>query len=248
MTTPDELSALTLEPKFYAQKVAGALLKGIPFFGPSLEHYIFGSLAEVRFRRVEATLREVAEGVHAIRTESESLSNEDFVQLLESVLPSVAKATRESRRARFRDLLIQAGTLCPGAAEWASANFAARLLEELPDSALEIIAIIARATRMAEQRDWMLVRSPSTQFVPANTFSWDSPVLGDFPLGFDWIVVEEAARLLRERRIIRYASHDARGGFGSVSIAELGKFLVYWTVRQADGTNAFADGSSFAPP
>ena len=60
---------------------------------------------------------------------------------------------------------------------------------------------------------------------------YDNPGEPQQVIPYQWPVVEYWARWLRENRLIGYASHDARGGFGDVAVAELGAFLLRWVLR-----------------
>jgi hypothetical protein len=79
-----------------------------------------------------------------------------------------------------------------------------------------------------------LVSQPVSQIVPQREFDWDAPQLFGATIDYDWILVEQHARHLRELRLIWYNSHDAPGGFGGLSLAPLGQFLVAWTIRSED--------------
>jgi hypothetical protein len=113
-----------------------AMIKAIPFIGEPLNHFIFGPLAEARWRRYEQTLREVAEAVGS----QAHVATEDFVALLEKVGPRVAREVSERRRGFFRDLLINAATVEPGNVRWADANLAADMIVEIDPPGLAILA------------------------------------------------------------------------------------------------------------
>jgi hypothetical protein len=49
--------------------IEGALL-AIPYIGGSLAHFVFGPLKELRWKRVEATLQEVAEALGRLKAKS----------------------------------------------------------------------------------------------------------------------------------------------------------------------------------
>jgi hypothetical protein len=205
--------------------VQGVLL-GIPVFGPSLAHFIFGPMAELRMQRFEKTLSEVAAAVKD-RASQTAMANERFVELLESVAAPLSRSIDEGKRLRFRDLLTNAAQLRPDDAQWEAAALAARLLSEIDAPGLAILAAISQA---GSEQSVSLVSRPRCQVV-CGRFDWERPGEPQHALAFEWPIADYWARVLRERRMIRYASHDSRGGFGDVQLAELGAFLIRWTMR-----------------
>ncbi|HUT58420.1 MAG TPA: hypothetical protein VNA25_11300 [Phycisphaerae bacterium] len=224
MTEADE-PRLSLRDK--AIIAAQGALMAVPFVGSSLEHFIFGPLTELRFRRLEQTLSEVTESLGAEK--AQAAVNERFATLLESVAPELGRSVSEGKRQRFRDLLINAAELPEESDEWEEAALASKLLQEMETPALAILAGIARCEPSARAT---LTSQPVSQVV-CGEFDYDNPGEPQHVLPYDWVVVEFWARWLRERRIIHYSSHDARGGFGGVAMADLGRFLVKWTMRDA---------------
>lgn len=81
-----------------------------------------------------------------------------------------------------------------------------------------------------------IVSLPRAQVVNPDNFLWDSPSLGLLVIDYDWPVVEEWTRRLREKRLIGFGSSDARGDFRGVFLTELGKMLVEWTVGERSTT------------
>jgi hypothetical protein len=104
-----KLPALTEKEKAVIG-IEGGLL-AIPFVGPSLAHFLSAPLTELRWKRVEATLREVAEMLGS--KNANSMVNEEFANLLENVLPDLSRATDEEKRERFRDLLTMLPSFPP---------------------------------------------------------------------------------------------------------------------------------------
>ena len=78
----------SLSVKDYSINAFQAILKGIPYIGASLEQFIFGPLNELRMKRIETTLSEIAEALKN-KSVNPDLSNEDFINLLESVAPDM---------------------------------------------------------------------------------------------------------------------------------------------------------------
>jgi hypothetical protein len=77
--------------------VQGTLL-AIPYVGSALERFVFGGLAELRMKRVEHTLAEIA--VTLGEKKASLLVSEDFVNLLEDMAPHLARESDENRRQR----------------------------------------------------------------------------------------------------------------------------------------------------
>jgi hypothetical protein len=71
------------------------------------------------------------------------VDSEQFVELLEAVTPSLVRATRNEKRERFRDLLLNTATLPPDSADWEKAKLAGQLLTELEAPALAVLASMA---------------------------------------------------------------------------------------------------------
>lgn len=205
----------------------GALL-AIPYVGSALERFVFGGLAELRMKRVENTLAEIV----TILGEKKAslLVTENFVNLLEDVAPSLARESNEDRRRRFRDLLTNAAECPADSSEWEEAELASLLLKELQPPGLSILAALAREPG----EPYTLTSRPVSQ-VYRGSFDWDNPGEPQCILPYSWVVVEYWARLLRDRQLIHYQSVDARGGFGEVRLAERGRFLVKWTLRDEEG-------------
>jgi hypothetical protein len=203
-----------------------AVLKGIPYLGETLDQFIFGRLDELRFKRFESALTEIAERLKESNRCSR-VDSEQFVNLLETVAPNLVRATEKEKRECFRDLLLNAATLEQSSAEWEKAKLAGQLLTELEAPALAIITSLAH---YVEKHPAFIVSLPSPQVVNPDTFSWESPMLSLLAIQYDWPVVEEWTHRLREKRLIGFSSSDARGGFGGVFLTELGKMLVEWTV------------------
>ena len=94
-----------------------AMLRAVPVIGSSLEHFLFGPASELRLRRLDRTLKEVAEELRA-RGASPRVDTEEFARLLEGVLPRLSRATNEDVRMRLRDLLLNATALPAASPRW----------------------------------------------------------------------------------------------------------------------------------
>lgn len=127
-----------------------SVLLGIPYIGASLERAIFGASTERRQRRFEQTLFEVGQRLADLEATAR-VESDQFVRLLESVSEPIASAVTSERRARFRDLLVNAAREEHSDAEWEEAVLAADLLERIADPGLEIVATIWRYSTAEEE-------------------------------------------------------------------------------------------------
>jgi len=66
--------------------------------------------------------------------------------------------------------------------------------------------------------------------VDLNHHDWEKVANPYHALHYDWTVIEEWVRRLKEMRLIGPGSGDARGGFGAVQFSSLARLLVRWTV------------------
>jgi hypothetical protein len=213
----------------HARNVGRALVRGLPYVGSALEQLLFGLADEIRWRRLEAVLTEFSD--HLKRAGATAPTAEEFATLFERVAPSLAREPSPDRRERFRDLLLQAATIPTNAPAWSDVDLAATLLIETAAPGLAIIAAVARSKFSQPS----LVALPAPQLVDELFFLWENPVLGGELVPYEWPVVEEWARRLKERRLLAYQSHDARGGFGRVSLTSLGNHLVRWSLSSSAG-------------
>lgn len=217
-----------LEPMFYAKNTVQAALQAIPYVGGTLVQFAYGPCQERRLRRIEHTLTEVA---LAIGPEaSAQLINEQFINLLESVLPALSRATEEAKRTGFRDLLKNAGKLSQEDARWSEATLASQILMELDAPALSILAAMASCTDAAAIGVTIASR-PVPQIFEGH-FDYDTTKEIQHSLPYQWVVVEHWCRLLQEHNLIEFGSMDARGGFGAARLKPLGAFLISWIVSE----------------
>ena len=217
-----------LSHRDYLVNTSQAILKGIPYIGGSLEQFIFGPLNELRMRRIESTLQEIAEILQQ-KELTAYVENEYFVNLLEVVVPSLSRSINEDRRQRFRDLLLNAAHTPPNDSDWEEAKLTFQLLDSIDGPGLAILAGISKSSSNSVS----LVSKPTCQVFDGD-FDFDNPLGPHHILPYKWPMIEEWARRLNEMRLIGYGSHDARGGFGHVYIRDLGKILVKWTVSEYD--------------
>ena len=110
---------------------------------------------------------------------------------------------------------------------WEEAELAATLLREIGTPGL---VILTAAANIEEGEILTLTSRPVPQFA-RGTFDYDKPGDPQHVIPYEWPVVEYWARWLREKRLLRFSSHDARGGFNGVTLSELGTFLVSWVLK-----------------
>jgi hypothetical protein len=87
-----------------ALNVFQGLIRGIPYIEEGLEQMFF-SAQELRIKGFEATLCEAA-AIVKDRAARPGLNAEELANLLEDVLPRLARSISEDARARFRDPTI----------------------------------------------------------------------------------------------------------------------------------------------
>jgi len=215
-----------LEKKDYGVNAVQAIVKGIPYVGASLDQFIFGPLQEKRLRRIEATLHEIANSLG--ETESIKMVSEEFVTLLELVAPELSRSVGENKRERFRDLLFKAAHTCADPTQWAEANLAASILNEIDEPGLCLLAAVGRTKR---HHPVTIASVPCPQ-VAVGEFNYESPGEPQHALPYQWPVIEYWATKLRDQRIILFQSQDARGGFGHVILGPMGEFLIEWLLSE----------------
>ncbi len=251
---PEGLERLSRQDQ--AANVLQGVLKSVPYIGPAIEQFIYGPAVELRFRRIEQTLTEVAEALEAGK-QTPNVSSEEYASLLESVLPRVGRATNEDVRLRFRDLLLNTAPLGTGSSEWEDASLARTLLEEIDAPGLAVMAALGRCPEAnrpeTSDHPWpnvSLVSRPFPQLV-VGEFDYNHPHEAGTRIAYDWATVEEWVHRLREKRLLGYSSSDARGGFGGMYLNRLGLLLIRWTLTTNDrprATGDAADGLTVAAP
>jgi len=201
------------------------VLMAIPFVGPSLAHFVSEPLTELRLKRVEESLKEVAEALGDVK--AKFMVNEEFVNLLENVLPDLSRATDEERRQRFRDLLTNAAELATSGG-WEEARLAAELLKQIDTPGLVVLSELAKLNKGETAT---LASRPVPQLARGSSFDYDNPPAPQRRILFDWQVVDYWTQQLRENGLLLFHSGDERGGFGNIYLTERGWFLVKWTLR-----------------
>jgi hypothetical protein len=138
----------------------------IPYVGPS---FVSASLTELRLKRVEKTLKEVAQKLG--NKKAKNIVNEEFVILLESVSPDLSRATDEEKRQRFRDLLTNAAELAPSKG-WEEARLAAELLKKIDTPGLVVLSELAK---LDKGETATLASRPVPQLARGSSFDYDKP-------------------------------------------------------------------------
>ncbi len=230
MSSEDEHAQLKprLSPDDYATNAFQAMLKGIPVFGSSLEQFLFGPLQELRMRRIEATLHEIAVILHQKKIPPSAVETEEFANLLESVAPALSRSTNEDRRQRFRDLLLNAAQTPSGDPIWEEARFASKLLDPIDPPGLAVLAAL-RETDLGNRFDVVSVPTPQ---VFKGHFNFDNPPGTHHVLPYEWPLIDEWVSRLREMRLIDTRGGFGRGGHRQVCLTDVGKMLIRWTLRE----------------
>jgi hypothetical protein len=189
----NKLKAPVLTGKEIAKIGAEGVLMAIPFVGPSLAHFVSAPLTELRQKRVEATLKEVAERLG--KKKAKSMVNEEFVNLLENVAPDLSRATDEEKRQRFRDLLTNAAELPPRSDEWEEARLAGELLKQIGTPGLVILSELAKLDKGERAT---LASRPVPQLARGSSFDYEKPSAPQRRIPFDWQVVDYWTQQLRQ--------------------------------------------------
>lgn len=215
-----------------------ACLLGIPVIGASLERLCFGGVAELRMKRVEKTLREIGETLKRMEATPTIEDNEDFANLLETVLPPLSRATTEGRRERFRDLLVNAAQCPPGDPRWADAKLAAEDLEKIDDPGLAIIAGLQRLNPRGNRPCSIIVKSTPPTIVhegnlqKVQNFIRENeeidPRCPHIELGYSPTVTRLWIKKLDEMELTAFSTskHDEPTG----GLTDRGLILVEWTI------------------
>jgi HNH endonuclease len=110
--------------------------------------------------------------------------------------------------------------------------YALGILATLDDPRLAILAALARVPEAATVNftrdpvpDVNLVSLPAPQLVKGD-FDWHNPEDRGVRINWPWLVLQEAARALRQQGLLYFHTSDARGGYGSIYLSELGQAVV----------------------
>ena len=203
-----------------------AILKGIPYIGEPLNHLIYSRLDELRWKRIEKTLNEVAE---ILRNHGNIPAlNERFANLLEEILPTIAKETIENKRQAYVSLLVNSATITSDEKE-EEAKLIAEILNELPSIALSILAGANKANGT-----FSIVSHPVPQVFAGKFDENNYEEQGVFhKINYQWPIVEEWTRRLKEKRFITYGSHG-KFGYHGAAVMPLGKLINDWCISTSN--------------
>lgn len=211
----------------------------IPGIGGALEKLLFGAVAELRMQRVERTLNEMSEKLDELRAENHIEENEDFANLLEDILPPLSRATEESKRLRFRALLVKAAQLPVADPQWDDVRIATHFLKEVSGPGLEMLAALHRAYTRYPRAEHCTVSfgdegTTITMFRHWNpSMGRDDPCKETFTAKARHIVAEQGFESLAGLGLIDY---DGEGVLWNdmwrkgVVITHAGKFLIDWVL------------------
>jgi len=207
-------------PNIYLANSIQGILKGIPYIGASLEHFIFGPLNELRMRRIESTLKEVAEILNQ-KNYIAYIDNEYFVNLFETVVPSLSRSINEDRRKHFRNLLLNAAKKPLNNSNWDEAKLASELLDDIDSPGLFILAEICRS-----KSNTVLFDIETNRVVDVGPGA--DPIKSPRDLQYAWPMIEEWAKRLKEMNLIEYGRQNSSIGIEGVHLTDLGNLLVRW--------------------
>jgi hypothetical protein len=188
------------------QNAVRALLKLIPHVGEAADRLIFGTLDDLRYKRLEQTLSDVLwrlEQMGATPTQAE-----EFANLFERAKEKIARATSEDVRARFRDLLTNAAQVPSGDVRWGEAELAEQLLSELDGPALAVLAAVAR---LRGDNTTIVLARPTPHVAAWKSLNEPQPELQSIAVSYAWPVMEEWIRRLMEKRLIGGGAHSDVG-------------------------------------
>jgi hypothetical protein len=169
----------------HAQNTFQASLLAIPVFGSTLEKLLFGSLQELRMKRVEHTLNEVADMLRERNIDPTVENNEEFANFLETALPPLSRATNEDRRQRLRDLIFNVIQLEQCDVRWSEAHYALRMLEKIDEVGLVILAAGAKVSGKAKGEVTIRETLQGTQFEGRHQIRSQGERLYKFKVDFD---------------------------------------------------------------
>jgi hypothetical protein len=153
-------------------------------------------------------------------------------------------APEELRAHRDRWWSQPALTNAPSGEVAALEAFALETLAALKDPELAVLSALAgckasSSVNFGKDRvlNVSLVALPRPQLVEGD-FDWNDPIECGADVNWPWLILKEAVQNLREKRLLHFHSVDARGGFGSIYLSELGQMITsspsFPTKRDAD--------------
>jgi hypothetical protein len=224
-------------------------LLAVPVVGSSLERLLFGTIAEMRSKRVLRTLEEICKKLEEKEAVSQVDDNEDLANFLEKVLPQTARATNENKRKRFRDLVFKAIQVPSGDEAWSGANIAANLLEQIDDVGIELLSYFHRCEQASGGNVCAIVkRAEAIVFGLQNaddSFSYVFPFNERFPLyeltaSLD--VIRHALGQLQSLNVLHY--EDMNKLLRNITDGDYYYILMDWAMDDSFDDNETATPSS----
>lgn len=233
MSDDKQSNSISLTKSEHTANFFQGMLIGIPHIGPSLEKIFFGGAQELRWKRLEQTLTEVAEALKE-RDATNGVEKEEFIEFIEKVGPSISRETAEEKRKWFRDLLRNVAMTPAGDPKMEEARIAAELIKQVNAPGLEILAKLNSPVYQHKSVIVSLDRRAAIAILQG-----ESNVMADItPLSYDLGVVEIAIRQLKSHELItgsspivlRKAGYTTghMTGYGEVQLTNLGRMFVRW--------------------
>lgn len=234
-------NSLSLTKTEHATNIVQGLLLGAPAVGASLERLVFGPFQELRMKRIDQTVAEIAAALRD-RGEPNGASKEEFAEFFDRVGPSIVRETTETKRRWFRDLLLNVALTPSGDPAMEEARLAIGLIEQINPPGLEIIARLNTPDHSGKINVLVLDEPASLAVWPADAIS---PSFSR-PLSYGSVVVEEAVRPLKGmHHVVNYSdglnrptSNSAYAnldGYDGISLTKKGRLLVKWGMADIEG-------------
>lgn len=126
-----------------------AILKGVPVIGSSLDHLIFGQLQEIRIKKIEKLLHEVAAHLQDVKY-APSINSEKFAILLEEIIQRSSKETNQEKLNQFKHILINGASLEPNDDEWDEFDLILEIMDELDGLSFFVLSKLYEAYQMGK--------------------------------------------------------------------------------------------------
>ena len=229
---PSQLS--TAERKTNAIRAG---MKLVPYIGSTLEKLIFGKLDELRWKRLEHTLTELANQMKRSGVEASTIDSEQFANLLEVVAPTIGKTTNEDKRKIFRDFLFNAAYIPKNELDWEEANLAAQLLNQIEAPAIIILATIHQAFtsfsvqyRHLSKNNQFRFYSGKDPYKPPSKLEIITPErdyqVSEYLIHYPWAIIEGSVKTLTDLGLI------VEQEYGNVCLTSLGELLCNWILTE----------------
>ena len=218
--------------------VIRAGIKGVPWIGSTLDQLLFGVGDELRWKRIESTLKELGEKMEERQIPPESILNSDFEDLLRRVSGELGQSTNEDKRKRFRDLLLNVAPIPSGDNEWESARLASELLKQIDAPGLAIMAAAASEGAFVDsEKKIAILRYPKPQVWPeniTNTNGYDQKEVYKL-IPYDWAVIEVWLLKLHDLKLIS-GQMGMNKAWTNFMLTTRGTFLSQWTIDNHENT------------